>query len=97
MSNHSPAGLEVSSVNSPSLGSTSKRRQSTNQAEEGPTVKKRKGKGKEKEKEKVEGSEDESDEDGKGRKKRNRMALSCKECKVSSLQSFVIRVSASRR
>ena len=80
-STQSPATLQTSAVNSPALSSSSKRRKSMNQDEDGPATKKRKGKGKEKEKQ--EGSEDESDEEGKGRKKRNRMALSCKECKVS--------------
>lgn len=70
-------------ANSPAL-STSSKRKGSQAGEEGSAAKKRKGKAKAKE----EGSGgDESDEDGKGegKKKRNRMALSCKECKVSSI------------
>lgn len=75
------------SINSPALSTSSKRKAATAE-DDAASTKKRKQKGKDK----VEPSDDESEDDGKGKKKRNRMALSCKECKVRDLLiSFILR------
>jgi len=84
-----PQSQQPIAANSPAL-STSSKRKGSQAGEEGTAAKKRKGKAKAKD---DASGGDESDEDGKGegKKKRNRMALSCKECKVSTSSTWLAR------